>query len=234
MSQTIKLNVSAIGGLIQGNFGTYQAASDGTAVVDTRDVPSLLVAGATYVNNRFASYNTSPNPAAANAVGICASGSLANGAIAIAHQPDVMRQVAVLWGAGTLAISAGTVAITYTANDGTLQTDNVSLVSAASGVNTTFLSKGVVHLQTPTVSGLTGGAAPYIELGTTASISVPVDPGAKDVVFLKETIGSGDEAVGTVSTTTLATIAPTTAPVGALGAGSTGYSFAYTYTAPDA
>lgn len=223
----VKMSFSNVGGTIQGAYGTYVPGSDGTAEVDTRDVPVMLALGATFVASRGASYQTPVAPAAAATGQFIASAALSNGALSIANQPDVPRQAQVVIGAGTSALTAGAVSIQYRANDGTTQTDTVSAVVAASGVNTSFLTKGVCHILTAVVSGVAGGASPYIEVNTTTAISVPVDPGAVDFSVTKETINSGDETVGTVSTSTLGTITPTTAP----NATHT-YGFMYGYTAP--
>jgi hypothetical protein len=148
--------------------------------------------------------------------------------MAIAAQPDVMRQAALVVTSASPGPTAGTVAITYIANDGTTQTDTLSLITVGATPTTQVLSKGVQHIASATIAGLVGGTAPvWLELGSTAVISVPVDPGAVDVVFTKETIDTGNEAIGTVSTATLASIAPTTVP----NATHT-YSFGYTFTSP--
>lgn len=230
MATTVKLYLGPnFGAVVNGNAGgPYTQGSDGTAIVDARDVPALLSAGATYLNSAVRNYGQTPAVAAATVGKFVASGALSNGALAIANQPDVPRQARVVWGAGTVALSAGQVSVSYIANDGTIQTDVVSLALAASGTGTSFLTKGVVHLQTPTVSAVSGGASPFIQIDSTTALSVPVDFNAKDVAFLKETIDTGDEAVGTVSTTTLATITPTTAPNNTHT-----YGFLYSFLTPD-
>ena len=45
----VKMYLAGLGGTIQGQFGTYQAGSDGFALVDSRDVPALQALGATFV-----------------------------------------------------------------------------------------------------------------------------------------------------------------------------------------
>jgi hypothetical protein len=61
---------------------------------------------------------------------IVASVALANGALAIANQPDTARQVDARVDPGAAAITAGTLTVTYAANDGTAaQVDVLSLVA---------------------------------------------------------------------------------------------------------
>jgi len=230
MTVMVKLSVLAagLGSPILGNNGTYMVAADGTVSVDSRDVSALLAAGATYVAAKTGYYGQTQAVLVATVGKLVASTSLVNGALTIANQPDVMRQGAVITYAGTSAITGGSISVPYIANDGTLTTDVLSLVTAASGNATLFTSKGIAVLSTPTISGLVGGATPGIHLDTTATISVPVDSGVKDVTFVREQIDTGEEAVGTPSTVTLASIAPTTAPNGTHT-----YGFLYTANTPE-
>lgn len=224
MATTVKMSAGPnMGSTINGNWGNYAVASDGTFFADTRDVPALLTAGCIYVNARTQYFIGAP-PIVGATGKFVASASLANGALAIANQPDVMRAAQVVWGAGTVAISAGQVSVSYLANDGSTTIDTVSLALAASATATAFLTKGVVTLSTPTVSGLVGGASPFIEINSTNAISVPADYNTKDVTFLKEWDDGVVAALGTVSTVTLATITPTTTPNGT-------HTFAFLYTA---
>ena len=229
MAQTVIMSLNTIGGIIQGEYGTYQAGADGTAVVDTRDASALLKLGASYISKVNTGYNTPVAPGTATVGQIVASTALANGAIAITNQPDAMRQVAVRVAPGTPGITAGVVAVSYIGNDGLLGTDTLTLVTAANTTLTQFLSRGVEHVSTINVSALAGGGSPHIALDTTATLSVPVGPNAKDFAVGKETLETGDETVGTLSTATLGSIAPTSAP----NASHT-YSFAYSYIAPEA
>jgi hypothetical protein len=225
---TIQMNSGGFGGVVQGNYGTYQAASDGTFTVDTRDASTLLSIGFTYLNKNTNAYTTPKAPAAASATAIVASGALSNGTVAVTANPDVLRQVNLIIGAGTTAISAGTLAVTYIGNDGIPGTDTLSLVCAASGTVTQFLTRGVDTISSIVVAGLTGGASPFLEMGTTTTISVPVGPSTVDVLFEREFDSSATIAVGTASSVTLASIAPTTAPNGTIT-----YSFVYSYVTPD-
>jgi hypothetical protein len=219
--------IGSLGGQIVGNYGTYVAGADGTANVDSRDISALLAAGAELLVAQVFNYGMTPVVVAAAAGKFVGSTSLANGTLSVAAQPDVPRQGAVVVAAGTSAVTGGTISIPYLANDGTSQVDVFSLAAPASGTATTFTSKGIVHLSAPTVAGLVGGTSPGIQIDSTAAISVPVNPGAKDVVFIKETTNAGDETVGTASAVTLATITPSSAP----NASHT-YGFMYSFNAP--
>lgn len=223
MAITVKMNAIAIGGTINTAFsGQISVPADGIISVDSRDAPSLLAAGATYIVARTAFY-TSTAVMTATVGRLVASASLANGALAIANQPDVMRQGRWIIQAGTSAITAGTVATTYVANDGSTTTDNQSLITAASGITTAFTSKGVAVINTVVVSGLVGGASPTIQLDTTSAISVPIDPNTKDILFLKETLDSANSTIGTTSTVTAGSITPNTIP-------NSTHTYGYLYT----
>lgn len=228
MTQQVQMAPAAgIGGVIQGLFGTYPPASDGSYTVDVRDAPGLLAMGMNYVRQTANSYAVPIAPAAATVGAIVSSGALSNGSVSVTAQPGVPRQVAVEVSAGTVAITAGTIAVTYIGNDGISGTDTLSLVLAAGASFTTPLSRGVVTISSITVAGLVGGASPFRRLNTTAVLSVPVAPNAIDFSVIREYDDSATIAVGTVSTTTLGSIAPTTAPNGTHT-----YSFAYSYVAP--
>lgn len=218
---------SGIGGLIQGSFGNYAPQTDGTYSVDTRDAPILLGRGMNYVLQQGESYAAPVAPAAATVAAIVSSGTLSNGTVAVTAQPDVMRQVNVEVGTGTTAITAGNIAVTYVGNDGQTGTDNMSAVCALSSSTTNALSRGVSTISSIVVSGLTGGTSPWIRLSTTATISCPVNGRAVDFTVNREYDAGATVAVGTVSATTLASIAPTNAPNGTRT-----YSFVYTYTGP--
>lgn len=213
------------GGLIQGAYGNYQpSASDGSYTVDSRDVPPLLAAGFSYVRTQQQAYTLPLAPAAASVGGIVSSVALSNGTLAITHQPDVMRPVNVEVGTGTTAITAGNVAVTYVANDGTTQTDNISTVIALSTAETVGLSKCVDTITSITVSGVVGGTSPWIRLSTTAALGLPLAPGAIDLAVTREYDAGATIAIGTLGTA-LGSITPTTAPNATVT-----YSFFYTYT----
>jgi hypothetical protein len=224
---TVTLAGNGTASQVQGLYGTYQAASDGTFVVDTRDAPTLIGLGMGYLRYASDCTNFQQAPVIATVGQIVASTALSNGALTIAHQPDVPRQVAVEVGPGTTAITAGSVTVTYLANDGTTVTDVVSCITGASTGFTKYTSKGVVHVSTASVANIAGGASPFVRLNTTTTLCVIVDPNATDITFTKENTDGGDETIGTASTVTLGGIAPTTAPNSTHT-----YSFWYTYFAP--
>ena len=228
MAGTTKLYGNGLSGVVQGNSGTYVAASDGTFTVNNGDIPAMLLLGMTYLRQASQSYNAPIAPLLATTGKFIASAALSVGTLSIANQPDVMRPAQVVMGAGTTAITAGTVSVTYTANDGLARTDVLSAVMAASATVTSYLTAGVCHVSSAVVSTITGGASPYIIVSTTATLSMPVDPNAKDFSVTKETIDSGDETVGALLTAVLGSITPTTAPNNTHT-----YSFAYAYLAPN-
>lgn len=225
--QQILMAFNNLGGIIQGNFGTYQAGADGTATVDSRDIPAMLLLGAEFIAKRSQAYTFNAAPLIATGGQIHTSGALANGAVAITNQPDVMRQVAVRIGAGTSALTAGSVAITYVANDGLPQTDTISAIVGASAVATTFLTKGVERITTMVASGIVGGANPFIIMDITATLAVPVDPGAQDFVVRFESTDNTANAPGTASLATLGAWPPVTAPNSTHT-----YTAAYSYITP--
>jgi hypothetical protein len=211
------LVIGAVGvtpvGAFQGPFsGTVQAGADGTFAIDPRDQNDALKAGYIPVRRNVWAYQPAPSAVAAAAVGqIVASAALANGNLTIANQPDVMRAIKIRVDPGTAAITAGTLSVTYTANDGTTQTDVISLVTALSTVITPFLSKGALVLQTPVVAGLVGGSSPKVQLDTTAALAVPIPPQSVDVTVLNESHDTSVNAtLGTITNAGLWT--PNTAP----------------------
>lgn len=218
---------AGIGGLVQGSFGNYPQSTDGSYTVDVRDAPVLLGAGFAYMKQISEAYTLPLAPAAATAGRVVASATLSNGNLTVANQPDVMRQVNVVVGTGTTAITAGSVAVTYVGNDGLSGTDTLPVTCALSSSTTQPLSRGVVSVTSGTVSGLVGGTAPYIRLDTTAAVSIPVDQQPADFVVTREYDAGATIAVGTLATATIATITPTTAPNGTVT-----YSFMYSYVTP--
>lgn len=225
---TVQLAGNGFGGIIQGNFGTYQAASDGSFTVDTRDAPAMLSQGMTYVSVVTATMSTPLAPAVATVGAIVASTALSNGTLALTANPDVPRPVNVEVGTGTLAITAGNVLVNYIGNDGVAGVDTLSAVCALSTAVTQALSRGVVTITGISIAGVVGGVSPWIRLSTTAAISVPVGKGAIDTAFLREYDSGATAALGTVATA-LASIAPTNAPNGTRT-----YTFLYSYVNPDA
>jgi hypothetical protein len=223
---TIQLAGNTVGGVVQGTWGTYQAASDGTFTVDSRDALAMLTLGMSYIRRGSASYNTLAAPAAASVGRFVASVGLSVGTLSIANQPDVLRPAQVIIGPGTTAISSGSVSVTYLGNDGQAGTDVISAVTAASTPTTTYLSRGVAHITSATVSTIVGGTSPYVYISSTPDLSVPVDPGAQDFAVTKENIETGNETVGALISP-LGSITPSTAPNGTHT-----YGFAFTFISP--
>lgn len=217
-----------IGPVIQGGAQTYIVDARGVVTVNATDVPAMLRAGLTYVKKVSQFYTTPAAVAAASAAVLVASAALSNGSLAIAAQPGVMRQAALIIGAGTTALSAGAVTVTYIGNDGQTITEALSAICAASATTTQFLSRGVAHINTVVVSAINGGASPFVQMGTTTVLSVPISPNTESFTPTMEATTGVPNAVGTVNTATAGSIDPTNAP----NATRT-YSWAYTTTSPD-
>jgi hypothetical protein len=205
-------------GAFQGPFsGSVSENADGTFSIDPRDTIFALAAG--YVPARTESrwYYTPTAPAAANANLLYSSAGLSNGTLAVAANVDVMRPAQVVIIPGTTAITAGTLTLTYAANDGTAaQVDALNLSTALSTNLTLTTTKGVLRMATQIVTLLAGGTSPTIQIGTNASISVPVPEGAQDLAIVSEFL---DGAVVTAtnagtlgSPPTLGAYLPHTAP----------------------
>lgn len=223
---TLKMSAAAIGGTIMTQYsGPVTVASDGTVTVSALDAPSLLAAGATFVNVRTGNAYYAA-PLAASAAKFVASVALTNGLLTIAAQPDVPRQAQVVVTPGAAAITAGTLTAVYTAADGTTQTDVFSLITAASTNLTINLSKGAMFFTSFTVAAVAGGSSPTIEIGSTASLALPVDANAVDVAVVYEADTDAPKTPGAV--TFQSCYAPSSAPNATLN-----YSIAYTFTAPN-
>lgn len=179
-NQTVRMFApTGVGGLIQSSNGTYSVASDGTVSVNAADVQFFLALGFEFAITDHRIYNTPGAPVAANATVTVGSTSLTVGTLTIAGQPDCCRQLqAVIFPGG--AITAGSLTYVYTANDGTTQTDTLSLVmasqSAGTAGGTLQTTKGVLRLTSVTVAGLTGGVTPGVQVGTNGYLGVPVPP----------------------------------------------------------
>lgn len=226
---TIKLQSPAgTTGIVQSSATqqNYTVGADGTVTVDPSDVPALLRAGYVYVTNAFRWVDLFKGVVAASAALLVASAALSNGSKAVAAQPDVPRQGQAIVIPGTTAITAGSLTLTYIANDGTVVADALDLTTALSTTKTLTTSKGLVHLTSAVVAGLVGGTSPTYQVGTNNTLALPVDPGFQGFAVVKANVDGADEAVGTV-TASGGLISPTTAP----NATHT-YSFGYTYLSP--
>lgn len=210
---TTKMSVANIGGTISLSYtGKIVTPADGVVTVDVRDAPALLAAGANfiYTTTRRSTFTT---PVAATAGRLVASTSLANGTLSVANQPDVPRQGVLVVNPGTSAITAGTASIPYIANDGSNQTDSISLVMPGTTVVSTLTSKGIMHLSPVIVTGLVGGASPLVQVNDTNSLSVTVDQGFVDFTMVQELADSTTEGQVSVASTA-ASFTPSTAPNG--------------------
>lgn len=224
---TVQMAGNGFGGLIQGLYGNYQAASDGTFTVDTRDAVNFLPVGFTYINKSLDYYTTPIVPLVATIGKVVASGALTNGTAVIAAQPDVMRPITIEVGTGTAAITAGSVAVTYIGNDSQTHVDTFSTVCAASSSTTQTTSYGVVTVSSIVASGVTGGTSPWLRSSTTAALSLPIGVSGVDIVVTREYDAGATIAVGSLGVS-IGSIYPTTAPNGTAS-----YSFGYSYASPD-
>ena len=220
---------------------TYTANSLGVVTAPSNDVADLIKAGCVFGQSKRAQYTTPGSPAAANATITVSSTSMTAGAtqtLTIGAQPDVMRPLAIVaipQSGSTL--TAGLLTMVYAANDGTTQTDALNLAPNGSQVGNLTLStsKGVEHLTSAILTGVAGGGNATIQIGTSATLAVPLEPGFVSWAITKETkITStssslfipSDETVSTL-TTSNGLVQPTTAPDAAHW-----LSFGYTYTMP--
>ncbi len=225
---TVRMNALPIGGLLNLQYsGAIQVPADGLITVDSRDAPTLLGMGASYVNviTRTATLNGAP--IAASAAKLVASTALSNGTKAVANQPDVPRQGVLVIDPGTSAITAGTVKIPYTANDGTAQTDTVSCVMPGTTIVSTLTSKGILVLSPIVVAGIVGGASPGVQLNDTNSLSLPVDGGFVDFSLFKTYADGASNGQVSVASSA-ASWTPSTTPNGTHT-----YSAQYTYVMPN-
>src|SRR5271168_540267 len=162
---SIKLVAPAgTGGVVQGRSGVnYTVASDGTiSNVQFLDVDGLLSSGWIYAVNRRGQYTTPGVPVAASASLFAGTTTLSAGNTITITQPDMGRQaqvVLIAGGGSTTTLTAGILSLVYTANDTTVQTDNLNFGALAlGGTMTLSSSKGVEHLISGTVVGpVTGG-----------------------------------------------------------------------------
>jgi hypothetical protein len=222
---TVRMNAAAIGGTIYcQNTGPVTVPSDGIITVDSRDAAQLLLVGASYINARTGQA-TITTPAAATAARLVASTALSNGTKTIANQPDVPRPGALRIDPGGGTITAGNVALTYTANDGTTQVDNLSAITTA--LFTQGTSKGIISLTSVITTGIVGGTSPLMQVDTTAALSVPVDPGFVDFAILRENVDGTSEGQVAVASSA-ASFTPSTAPNATHS-----YGVFYGYTMPN-
>jgi len=227
---TIKMG-GGPGGTVQGNWGVYQPGTDGFYTVDTRDVPQLLEAGLVFLSNPGASYTTPITPRAGTSGRIIASATMSNGALSIANQPDIGRQLNVVLGNPTTpGISAGSVTLGYLASDGQVHSDVYSLPAVPTpGTITLSTSRPVVKLNTAFVSALAGGASPNVRVDDANLFGLPSDANAQDFVVNQEFDGGTNQtSPGTASTSCIGAASVVNTPTG-----SSTLSFLYSYVAPN-
>lgn len=209
----VKMNAGNIGGLLQLPYsGNTPVPADGIVTVDSRDAPDLLRMGANYVSVATRSqYIAAP---ILGAVGqIVASTAFSNGTKTIANQPDRTRLSSVRVDPGTLAITAGNVAVNYVATDGTTQIDNISAITAASTIVSTNLSKAANFFNSVVVTAVAGGASPQLQVDTLNSLGLAVDPGYVDFAIADLKVDGADSGVSSVQSSAAA-FTPSTAPNG--------------------
>lgn len=228
MSQTITLDASAFSGVIilGGSITRVPIPANGRVTVDNMSAISLLAAGAKYVSSRSSMQAIVGTPRAASAGRIVASVALSNGTLTIANQPDVPRQVAVYVDPGTSDITAGNIALTYVANDGSTQVDNVSAATPASTTKTVSSSKGAVTVTSVIVTAMAGGASPKTQVNDTNSLSVMV-PTAYTAFTIDRTFADGAAEGQVAVASTAASYTPSTTPNGTHT-----YSAAFAYVSP--
>lgn len=210
----VSLDASSIGGtIIPGGAEARKNVNTGPITVKGIDAPSYLQAGAKFLQARQVQNDTITPPRAASAARVVASVALANGTHTIANQPDVPRQLVVVTDPGTSAITAGLDTLTYLANDGTTQTDAISLVTPASTIKSTATSKGVVALTSSIVTAVAGGASPGIQINDTNSLSMTVPPRFSGFT-LNRTYANGTVNGTTAVASSAASYTPSTTPNG--------------------
>jgi hypothetical protein len=201
-------------GSFQGpNTGSVSAGADGTFTIDPRDMAFALGAGYVPARTDFRLHSIT-TPAAASSGLLFASAALTNGTKAIAADVDVMRQIAVVVIPNSPGITAGTLTLTYDANDGTIaQVDVLPLATPFNTNLSLFASKGSSRMRSQVIAGLTGGGTPGIFIGTTAALAVPIPPGAQDAAIVSEFLDAAIVSVANAGALTSAGIyTPHTVP----------------------
>lgn len=211
----ISVDASQIGGTIipGGSEARKVVGSTGVISVKGIDAASYIQAGAKLIQQRTSSQSLVTAPRAASAGRIVASTAMANGTLSIANQPDVPRQLVLVVDPGNAAITAGDVAVTYVANDGTTQVDHLSPVTPASTIKSTNTSKGVVSVTSAIVTSLAGGSSPKIQINDTNSLSMMVPPNFSGFT-LRRSFADGAVDGTTAVATSAASYTPSTTPNG--------------------
>ncbi len=228
-------------GIVQGNSGTsYTVASDGSiSGVLPQDVPGLIFAGWSLFGTTSGKVSLN-SPLPADLISIKAAAAPANGAITIAAQPPHARKLQVRVVDGGTHITAGTLTLVGTDQDGNAITEVISLIGTAD--RTTVTKWAYAHLTSGTVANLAGGGSSTLGMGCSNDFGVPtvsgLGPTPANLVCTKATkvtkvLGTSNVAADDVATTTTVdavarTIAPTTAPA---ANGLVDYEFTYAFSA---
>ena len=247
---------AGLGGTVNGNSQNYTVGADGTiANVASQDVLTLLRAGFRFVSGfvtktvfraPLPADTTSSTPAIVSPV------TPSNGALTIAAQPPHARKLLVQIHIGTTtttAITAGTVTLVGTDQDGNAVSDVLSLVKTATAVVKT--AHAYAALTPPVVAGYAAsgsGTGNTVGIGCSNDFGVPTAPNVVDFALLKSTctittftpsstaadvlwaLTAADDAAASATVDPVArTVAPTTAP-GA--AGINDYEFTCFYDVP--
>lgn len=246
MATTVKMVCPAGVNSVNGISGTqYLADSNGVITVNAGDVVPLLNAGFTYLYSQSDRvFISSPLPA--DLISIKAAATPANGAITIAAQPVHARklQVRIVLGTpGTTNITAGTLTLVGTDQDGNVITEVVQL-NQFGAVSGTFLSKWAYsNLTSGTVAAYAAsgsGTGNTLGIGVSNDFGVQTLPGVgttglnllctkatKTTKVLGTSNISADDISSTVVVDNVArTLNPTTAPA---ASGLVDFDFTYTF-----
>lgn len=228
------------GGIVQGRSGTsYTVGSDGSiSNVQAADVGPLLQAGWSLYGgiSGKASFNS---PLPADLISIKAAAAPANGAVTIAAQPPHARKLQVRIVDGGTHITAGSLVLVGTDQDGNAITETLSLITAADLTQTSKWA--YAKLTSGTVAGLVGGGSSTLGIGlsndfgvpTVSTPSTPVNLVCTKATKITKVLGTSNVAADDVAATavvdsTARTIKPTTAPA---ASGLLDYEFTYAFGA---
>lgn len=162
-------------------------------------------------------------PITADKIAIVAAAAMANGAAAIAAQPDFPRKLQVDIIDANSSVTAGNVVLVGTGASGQALTQTIAL---SGGSRTVTTDDAFAKLTSATTSGLVGATgADTLSIGPATALGLPAskDPVPGTFSVTKSNVTNADEAVGTVDTVA-GTIIPTSVPNGTRT-----YDFWYTY-----
>jgi hypothetical protein len=190
----------------------------------TTEGADATVTTATMVASRRNGMMVVVNPVAAVVDNIVGAALPADGAAVVAAQPDWPRKLQVDIVDGDASISAGTLTIVGTDQNGAALTEAFTLTG---GTQNLVSAKAFASVTSATFSGMAGAVGPdTVSVGVTADLGLigqQIPAASGFVVYLayadntRETVGTVDATAGTIS--------PTTAPNGAHD-----YQFFYTFS----